>query len=91
MQARGNRVKVKRKNMKRPFLLLIFLSPLLICGRASEARAGGQQTLRHFYVYNECYKPIVSHVQYVPVGQNSAIRADIDVAPGNQRLVAVEV
>ena len=89
MQARGNRAKVKRKNTKRPFVLLIFLSPLLIGGRASEARAGGQQTLRHFYVYDECYKPI-AHVQYVPVGQNSVIRADIDVAPGNQRLVAVE-
>jgi hypothetical protein len=76
--------------MKRPLVLITFLSLLLIGGRANEARAGAQQTLRHFYVYNECYKPIVSHVQYVPIGQKSAIRADIDVAPGNQRLVAVE-
>jgi hypothetical protein len=44
-------------------------------------------TLRHFYVYNECYKPISSKLTYVPTGSESNKTSNESIAPGYQRLL----
>lgn len=46
--------------------------------------------VRNFYIYNECFKEVVSRVQYAPFGSATAIRNRILVAPGEHVLIATE-
>ena len=43
--------------------------------------------IKHFYIYNECYKAISSNVRYLPVGTSVEETTTVVVAPGNQRLL----
>lgn len=56
----------------------------------AQAYSGTAQAPKHFYVYNECYKPIIAHVLYIPTGQGTTRQDHIIVSPGHQVLVAVE-
>jgi hypothetical protein len=42
---------------------------------------------RHFYIYNECYKPISSTVEYVPIGGAASELNTVLVQPGDQRML----
>jgi hypothetical protein len=46
-----------------------------------------QMSTRHFYIYNECYKPITATVEYVPIGEESPNKNDVLVQPGNQGML----
>ncbi len=54
------------------------------------AAQAGQPALRRFYVYNECYKPIVHTAQYTPPGQTHARTNTVTIGPGQRPLVATE-
>ncbi len=43
--------------------------------------------LMHFYVYNECYKPLSATVEYIPLGNEVAVSATVAVTPGNQTML----
>ena len=47
-----------------------------------------QNALKHFYVYNECYKSISATATYVPLDSANPTSSSISVAPGNQKMLA---
>jgi len=41
---------------------------------------------RHFYIYNECYKPITTTAECVPIGETQSKTFEERVEPGSQKL-----
>ncbi|MBB5342002.1 hypothetical protein [Tunturiibacter gelidoferens] len=66
------------------FICVIMSSAVLLTGSSVGA---ADDTLRHFYVYDECHVPIVVTVSYIPLNQEKAITEDVAVSPGHQTLI----
>ena len=68
----------------RRILLPILSSSVLLF--SPNALPQNQQT-KHFYIYNECYKPISSRLTFVASGETSPSTSTVAVSPGSQRLL----
>jgi hypothetical protein len=47
------------------------------------------ESLRHLYIYNECYETVTVTVEYVPLGENYTDYSTKRVSPGHQVLLCV--
>lgn len=61
--------------------------PLILESSAHSFSGEHDETLKHFYVYDECHLPIVVTATYTPLDQQTPKSDDVPVAPGQQTLI----
>lgn len=71
------------KTVRTIFLSLVW--PILVILPSPLSRT--EPTLRHFYVYNECHKPISSKLTYVPVGSEVSNTIEVAIDAGYQKML----
>jgi hypothetical protein len=66
-------------------VMLLSVAVLPLAGNSTQTTT--QSMLKHFYVYNECYKPISSMLTYVPLDSEATTTTQVSIGPGMQTML----
>src|ERR1700735_286525 len=70
------------------FRYCVFAPVPTIMASSSRSFSGEpDETLKHFYVYDECHLPIIVSATYTPLDQQTPKSQDVAVDPGHQTMI----